>query len=422
MALVCSGARADRGRRRHRAAVFASVRLASVGFVIVALLLSPVTADVAAAAAGQTLNIAISQALNANCAALGAPLGTQLTAVCAAAAGAPSSDDGGTSAAQSDTGGSDNDTVKKRLQQLRGEETSQSPNSQEVTFGSGALSGFAQFDYQNVDKHTTSFETGFTSNKYGGTVGVDYSFGKAVVGAALDYGHTNGTFDAGGGNFNTDAYGTYIYGSYLPIDNLFIDAVAGYRHNDTSLNRVESFSVSGTTIASGTEHSNPVGNEFRVGISGGYDFSYNGFTFGPRVAFNYTHNQINAFGESGSTGLELAFDSQGFTSATSSAGVFLSKAFSTGFGVIVPQASADYIHEFADDQQLFTAHFVQDLKATPTVLSFESDGPDRDYFGLGFGVVMVLPHGLSPYLNYRALVGDSLKSTQTVTAGLRVEF
>ena len=41
---------------------------------------------------------------------------------------------------------------------------------------------------------------------------------------------------------------------------------------------------------------------------------------------------------------------------------------------------------------------------------------------LGFGIVAVLPHGLLPYLNYRALVGDTIKTTQTVTAGLRFEF
>jgi len=55
-------------------------------------------------------------------------------------------------------------------------------------------------------------------------------------------------------------------------------------------------------------------------------------------------------------------------------------------------------------------------------LRFQTDSPDRDYFGVGAGMVVVLPNGYSPYMNYRALLGDSIKTTQTVTAGLRVEF
>ena len=66
------------------------------------------------------------------------------------------------------------------------------------------------------------------------------------------------------------------------------------------------------------------------------------------------------------------------------------------------------------------ARFVGDTAGTR--ISFVNDSPDRNYFGLGAGLVMVLPQGLSPYVNYRALVADDLKSTQTVTAGLRIEF
>ena len=54
--------------------------------------------------------------------------------------------------------------------------------------------------------------------------------------------------------------------------------------------------------------------------------------------------------------------------------------------------------------------------------TFENDPPDRNYFNLGAGIVLVLPHGISPFVNYRSLVGYKDQSSHTVTAGLRVEF
>jgi hypothetical protein len=53
---------------------------------------------------------------------------------------------------------------------------------------------------------------------------------------------------------------------------------------------------------------------------------------------------------------------------------------------------------------------------------FQNDPPDRNYFNLGAGIVAVLPHGFSPFLNYRALVGYKDQSSHIGTAGVRIEF
>jgi outer membrane autotransporter protein len=100
--------------------------------------------------------------------------------------------------------------------------------------------------------------------------------------------------------------------------------------------------------------------------------------------------------------------------------VYGSIAISTGFGVLVPQTTLEYIHEFLDPQRKITFRFIDDLNRTP--FRFENDRPDRDYFNLGAGIVLVLARGFSPFLNYRALVGYNDQRSHTVTAGLRVEF
>jgi len=391
-------------------------------------------------AKGQSLSQSIASALTGNCTDIGPLRGPQLASVCALASGVANAESGGSTSGPSDQGGEDQERrTKQRLEGLRDQKAGNSipqmsqfaqasssatdASGSSGTFDLGPLSGFVNFEYQNVSKRTTFFTNGFNSDKYGGVIGVDHSFSNLVLGAALEYSHTDADFKAGGGNFNLDTYGGSLYGSVSPHPNAFIDASIGYVHKDITINRAVAFSIGAAPVAGlGTAQGTPSADEYRANISGGYDFVIENITVGPRFGWAYSRNKVDSFSETGSTGLELAFGQQTYESLTSSVGAKGSIAISTSFGVIVPQVSADYIHEFKDNQQTFNARFVQDLNAAPANLVFQTDQPDRDYFGLGIGVVMGLPHGLSSFVNYRALVGDSLKTTQTVTAGVRLEF
>jgi outer membrane autotransporter protein len=157
---------------------------------------------------------------------------------------------------------------------------------------------------------------------------------------------------------------------------------------------------------------------------------------GPRLGVNYQYTRIDAFAERGrgatvceeedcssgtGTGLELAYDRQSQTSLTSVLGMYTSVAISTGFGIrLVPQATVEWVHEFQDSQRSISFRFVEDPAGTK--FSFLNDFPDRNYFNLGLGMSMVLPHGLSPFVNYQALLGYRDQFSHIVTAGLRVEF
>ena len=122
----------------------------------------------------------------------------------------------------------------------------------------------------------------------------------------------------------------------------------------------------------------------------------------------------------GSTGLELIYDNQNITSLTTSVGVFGSVAFSTRWGVLVPQATAEYVHEFFNDQRTVGFTLV-DTISRPRLL-FQTDVPDRNFFNLGLGAVFILPGGMSTFVNVRELVGYNTRRATAVTAGLRLAF
>ena len=94
--------------------------------------------------------------------------------------------------------------------------------------------------------------------------------------------------------------------------------------------------------------------------------------------------------------------------------------FSTGFGVIVPQASVEYVHEFLDDQRSVGFRLAQDLGSRRFL--FQTDTPDRDYVNLSVGASVVLRDGLTAFVNYRELLGYRDRSSHAVSLGLRIAF
>jgi outer membrane lipase/esterase len=361
----------------------------------------------------QGLNDVLIRVLSGGCQGLaggGGPYGPELAAICA---GGPSaSTSGGTAGGETRGGGEEQRQVFRRLRQRQGA-ASADPTG-------GGFSLFASADYQKFDKDPTRFESGFDRDTAGGTIGVDYLFRNGLVlGTAVSYAHEFGNYDGVGGGFDHDAYGILLYGSVVPLTGLFVDAVAGYTWKDYSFDRRVSVTTAALSI-SGPTTGDTDGDEFKLGLNAGYDFVIGRFTVGPRVGVLYRETTIDGFRESGRTGLELAYDNQNIQSLTTTAGVFGSVALSTGFGVIVPQATAEYVHEFLDDQRSVGFRFVQDLGQRR--LLFQTDRPDRDYFNIGVGVSMVLPNGVQPFLNFRELLGYNDRSSHALTVGVRVPF
>lgn len=284
---------------------------------------------------------------------------------------------------------------------------------------------FVNGDYQFLNKDNTRFETGFEQHTAGTTFGADYSLGgRAVVGAAISYAHEFGDYAGVAGGFNNDAYGISLYGTVVPFDNLFIDGFVGYTRKEYSIDRRINFqfpSAGGNTrVALGRIDGKTHSDEFNIGTIIGYDFVIKNFTLGPRVGVNYLDRRISGYQEDGSTGLELIYGNQNISSLTTNVGVFASMAINTQWGVLVPQGTFEYLHEFLNDQRSVGFKFVDTL-SQPRFL-FQTDTPDRDFFNVGIGAVFVLPSGMSTFVNVRQLLGYDTRRATNVTVGLRMAF
>jgi uncharacterized protein YhjY with autotransporter beta-barrel domain len=280
---------------------------------------------------------------------------------------------------------------------------------------------FASGLVESLNRDNTTFQEGYRSTILGFTVGGDYRVSRQLtVGLAYTYANTNGDFRQAG-NFSTNSSTFTIFGQYLPTDRTFVQVTGGYERDSYLVNRGNNVTLGATNVV-GFSSSNSNGDIFKLGMLTGYDHPIGMFTIGPRAGFNYTNTHIHSFSENGNTGLELKYDDQYVNSLQSVLGVQGQAAISTGLGVLVPQVNADYIHEFANSQRFLTVQYVEDVSPTPVKFVFKNEVPVRNYFNLGTGLLMVLPNGWQPWVNFRAMVGNNQFNDYAGTFGLRVEL
>lgn len=320
---------------------------------------------------------------------------------------------------------------------------SASVSSSQTNTGGGSLNFGGQERWKGVglyfsglvealNRNVTTNQDGYRSNIFGFTAGADYKLTRTlVVGMAFSYSYTHGDMNTGGGNFNVHSYSPTMYAAWMPTDRTFVQTVAGYTYNNNFVSRAVDVFVNPTdnagaimrsATANGFSSSQTGSDAFRLGVLTGYDHPIQNVTIGPRLGVNWSNSHIHNFAEGGNTGLELRYDDQYVNSVQSVVGVQGQAAFSTSVGVLVPQINVDYIHEFANSQRSIYAQFVQDLRSNATKFSFKNDNPDRDYVNIGTGLVAVLPNGLQPFVNFRAMVGNSQFNNYAGMFGLRVEM
>ena len=166
--------------------------------------------------------------------------------------------------------------------------------------------------------------------------------------------------------------------------------------------------------------SNPNGDQYSAALGLGYNFHRAALNMSPIARVNYFNGQIDAYSEKGAYGLNLAVEKQIFQSLQSSLGGQISYAFSQSFGVITPQASFSWNHEFMNDSRKITARY----SADPNFISFNAitNSPDRDFVILGTGASSVLQGGVQLFFNYQTLLGYNRVTSHGFTVGARLEF
>ncbi len=275
------------------------------------------------------------------------------------------------------------------------------------------------------DKDGTSREAGFDFYGLGITAGVDYRFTDyLILGGAFSYTHSGVDIDSNGGNLDSNGYNFSVYGSTYFLDNFYFDGIFTIGRIDYDQNRRIVYNIPGANVNQ-TAKSNFDATQYAFSFTTGYDFNFNEFTIGPLVQLNYIKANIDGYrerisGDDAGFGLALKIKDQDVKSLTSILGVNTSYAYSTNFGVLLPQVLFGWVHEYENDSRLINASFVNDPGALSILVP--TDSPDRDYFNLGLGLSAQLPHGVSSFVYYQTALAYRDLSIHSFLGGLRINL
>ena len=295
--------------------------------------------------------------------------------------------------------------------------------SADSPFG-GRLSGFVKVagNWGNVDK--TSLQDAYDYDAWSILAGADYRVTDALVaGGALSYEDTRSRFDNSLGHVDAATWSVAGYATYSS-GPWYVDGYLSYGHIDYDTARtilVPSNNPLIPTIVSNATAS-PSGDQWSLSAGTGYNMALaNNYMLVPFARLGYINVKNKAFSENESgTGLGLAINERTLESLQTGLGATISTTFNTAHGVFGPYFTAQWVHEFKNDNPSIVAKFVND----PNNFQFfiPTAEPTRDYGVFIVGSTATLPNGFSGFLQFGAAPGLRDASNYSVVAGLRKEF
>lgn len=342
---------------------------------------------------------------------------------------------------QVDSGSAQIDNIGDRLSSLRGGtgggltfRNSSGFNWSTGAAGDGMSSPWGFFVnglYVTSDRDSTSRESGFKSDDFGVTAGIDYTFSERfVLGFAFGYKDSDADIDSNGGDLESDSYSYFAYWSLYPNEYWYIDAMAGYTENDHEQTRNVIYTIGGpgTGLAAPATISNAAlsdteSEEFSISVTAGRNFFLNAWTLSPYGRIDYADIEIDGFNErmaqtaAGGSGLALQIDDQDFQSLMMTLGA----SATTQWGDrLFPQVSVEYVHEFKNNNDPITGRFIADTSGTTFTLL--TDRPDRNFVNVGAAMTAVLTDSMTGFFRYQGLFGYEDLEVHAFEIGVRVGF
>ena len=249
-----------------------------------------------------------------------------------------------------------------------------------------------------------------------------------MIGGLATFENADADFDGQAGELDSDSQsltaminGAFANGwwvqSYLGYRNLEYDGVRNIAYQlvvNAGTPQEAEFDVA-DLASSSTD-----GDQLIAGIGFGKTLARGGWSFTPQIALDFADTDIDAYAEQSGNGLAQRFSGQSVKSLNLSAGMQISRAISTGFGVLQPYGRLAWQHEFDNDARELTSSFVGD--SSGATISYATQSPDRNFGDLSFGLAMVFANGKSAYIGYRHLLEHRFLDDGQLQIGGRFEF
>ncbi|MEQ5778378.1 autotransporter domain-containing protein [Thalassospira sp. NFXS8] len=187
-----------------------------------------------------------------------------------------------------------------------------------------------------------SDQDGFSSKSFGLTTGFDHFVTPDLLaGAAVSWlrSWTDGSNDSSGSSNRTDSYQVTLYGSWRQ-DRLTVDGQVGAGWNHFDQKRQIDFL--GSTASADYD-----GQQYSASSRVGYDFALgDSTTVTPFAGLRWIHARNDAYDETGAGSANNSVDSLNTDSVTHEIGAKAAWQFDTGLGMVSPEVSAAWVHDY----------------------------------------------------------------------------
>lgn len=280
--------------------------------------------------------------------------------------------------------------------------------------GEGEISTLAKglfiegrMDRGSFDGDASSAGSDYDTN--GLTIGFDYRFNpNLLAGVALGYTDNNTEQDNNQGETDTEATSLFLYGTYYPTNNVFIDGLLGYSWSNHDISR----NFGGNTMTASTDSETQY-----LMVKSGYNYAIsNSLQVTPTLAANYEKVNVDGYSESGVAPLSVADDEA--ESVRLTLGGELVKYLQVKQKDVELNANVAFVKEFADDSRSVAVNFV----GSSSVLNMDISELDQEYVTLGLGTTVWLSKTSKLALSYNTFIENSDVENHSLAAQFRYEF
>jgi len=253
----------------------------------------------------------------------------------------------------------------------------------------------------------TAGDDNYDGKTLGTSLGVDWRLNdRWVTGVTLAYSHTRGDL-INDGKVEADGAKAALYALY-DRGGFYTEGLIGGGYNSYDIER---------SAFLGKARGNTNGAQFDTYVGMGYDVTSGGWTITPMASLLYTVVGIDGYDEIGSL-VPLKIESQQASSLRVRLGPRVAYTSQVGSVRVTPSISAQWQHEFGDDELPFQARFSNDPSHLFTVY-----GPKigRDSL-LITAALNVAWKRYAAYLAYQADLGRENYERQSLLLGFRVSW
>lgn len=278
-------------------------------------------------------------------------------------------------------------------------------------FTSNRFSVFLSGSSVDGNQNNTDFEVGYDLKTDHYTLGADLQINAQwLLGVAYGTTDTELKYSNDFQDYSDNDSDHYLLYSSWYRKNFAVDMTLGYSSGEFETRRQLP-----DAVASGQTENDMI----YLSVTGAYDFSQGGMTYGPLAGLDYLNGDIDAFTEQGESIWNAEYNSQEIKSLVYTLGAQASYAHSFSWGVILPFGKAIWRYELEEDRDLIVGRFAINPSDDFTIIP---DKPDTSWYEVSAGLSVVFAHGISAFISYEEILHYEDTDLSTVSAGARLEF